>query len=368
MGVADKIKELDEELHRTQKNKATEYHIGILKAKIAKLKREMASPARLGGGGGGGGGFATKKSGDATVALIGWPSVGKSTILNALTNAESRTASYEFTTLTCIPGTLFYNGSQIQILDLPGILEGAHDGRGRGREVLAVARSADLILIIIDVFKPDPAPVQRELEAMGIRLDKSPPKIFISKKSQGGIEINSTVKLTKLEPRMIMGVLNEYGIHNAIVVIREDMDTDALIDACVGTRKYTPSLIVVNKSDLVTQDYLKRLKFPFLAVSAEKNKNINELKEEIYKKLNMIRVYTKPREGEADMERPLMLPSGSTVGDACRRILRDQAASLSHARIWGKSAKFPGQKNGREHILLDGDIITLFFKKSQEEE
>ena len=84
------VRELEDEMARTQKNKATEYHIGLLKAKIAKLKREVIAPKKSGVRTGG---FDVKKSGDATVVFIGLPSVGKSTLLNALTGAKSKTAS-----------------------------------------------------------------------------------------------------------------------------------------------------------------------------------------------------------------------------------------------------------------------------------
>lgn len=87
------------------------------------------------------------KSGDARVALIGFPSVGKSTLLNKVTNTASAAAAYEYTTLTAIPGVLEYEGARIQLLDLPGIIEGAAQGRGRGRQVVSVAKTADLILV-----------------------------------------------------------------------------------------------------------------------------------------------------------------------------------------------------------------------------
>ena len=93
---------------RTQKNKATNYHLGTLKAKLAKLRNELFVESS--GGGGGGEGFDVARNGDARVALIGFPSVGKSTLLGALTSTESEAAAYEFTTLTCIPGTLKYKG------------------------------------------------------------------------------------------------------------------------------------------------------------------------------------------------------------------------------------------------------------------
>lgn len=68
----------------------------------------------------------------------GFPSVGKSSLLTLLTGTESEAAAYEFTTLTCIPGVIHYNESKIQLLDLPGIIEGASEGKGRGRQVGAL--------------------------------------------------------------------------------------------------------------------------------------------------------------------------------------------------------------------------------------
>lgn len=120
---------------RTQKNKKTEAHLGLLKAKLAKLRRELLQKTQSSGKGGGEG-FDVHKSGDARVGLIGFPSVGKSTLLNKLTNTFSEVADYEFTTLTCIPGVIRYKGAKIQLLDLPGIIEGAKDGKGRGRQVI----------------------------------------------------------------------------------------------------------------------------------------------------------------------------------------------------------------------------------------
>ena len=68
--------------------------------------------------------------------LIGFPSVGKSRCF-LLSLTLSVQGSYEFTTLTCIPGVVEYRGVKLQLLDLPGIIEGASEGRGRGRQVIA---------------------------------------------------------------------------------------------------------------------------------------------------------------------------------------------------------------------------------------
>ena len=122
MTTLQKIQEIEAEMARTQKNKATNAHLGLLKAKLAKLKRELVDGTK-GGGGGGGEGFDVRASGNARVGLIGFPSVGKSTLLTKLTGTFSEAAGYEFTTLTCVPGTIRYNGAKIQLLDLPGIID-----------------------------------------------------------------------------------------------------------------------------------------------------------------------------------------------------------------------------------------------------
>ena len=131
-----KVKELEEELSTTKYNKKTQHHIGLVKAKLAKIKEDYQKKAA---GKGKQEGFSVKRTGDATAIIVGFPSVGKSTLLNAITNANSPVGAYAFTTLTCIPGLMEYSHAKIQVLDVPGIVEGAATGRGRGREVLACA-------------------------------------------------------------------------------------------------------------------------------------------------------------------------------------------------------------------------------------
>ncbi|MFH0927167.1 MAG: GTP-binding protein [Candidatus Micrarchaeota archaeon] len=359
MGTVDKLRELEEELARTQKNKATEFHIGILKSKIAHLKKDIAAPKK---GGGNTGGFDVKKSGDSTVVFIGLPSTGKSTLLNALTGSKSKIASYAFTTLTCIPASLHYKGAQIQLLDLPGIIAGAKEGSGRGKEVLAVARNADLVLLVLDVFDPNYRPkLINELEGIGIRLDKSPPKIYLQKKVRGGISINYTTKQTHINDRMIIAILHEQGIHNADLTIRQNATVDELIDVILGTRKYIPSLSALTKTDLVKADFLKNIKYPYSPVSSEKMEGLEELKEEIFKKLRLIRVYTK-RKGEVADDIPLMMREGETIAEACPKLHRELLSLFKYALVWGPSAKFPGQKVGLTHVLQDGDTIQIFAK------
>ncbi|KAH0083231.1 hypothetical protein KCU60_g15717, partial [Aureobasidium melanogenum] len=119
VNITEKIKEIEAEMARTQKNKATEYHLGLLKGKLARLRAQLLEPAP-GAGGPGGEGFDVSKSGDARIALVGFPSVGKSTFMGKITKTKSEVAAYAFTTLTAIPGVLEYGGAEVQILDLPG--------------------------------------------------------------------------------------------------------------------------------------------------------------------------------------------------------------------------------------------------------
>ena len=239
MGIVDKIKELEAEYARTQKNKATEGHLGIIKAKLSKLRSSLLEEQSSSGGGGDG--FDVKKSGDGRVALIGFPSVGKSSLLSTLTSTQSEAAGYEFTTLTCIPGNILYNDTKIQLLDLPGIIEGAAHGKGRGKEVIAVARTSDLVLIVLDAGKEGvddhKGILERELETVGLRLNKTPPNIALVKKATGGVKFNATVPLTKLgdDPaKTVNSILHEFRLHNCEVLFRGDYGTDELIDVING--------------------------------------------------------------------------------------------------------------------------------------
>lgn len=365
--IDDKIKSIEEEIRNTQYNKHTEYHIGKLRAKIAKLRAKQLNLSKKRGTGAG---FDIKKSGNATVAIVGFPSVGKSTLLNKLTNAKSKTASYEFTTLSVVPGNLAYKGANIQILDLPGIIDGASEGKGRGREVLGVVRNSDLILMILDPFHLNHYDVlKRELHNVGIRINRSMPKVTITKKIRGGITLNSTTKLTKITINEVRGILNSFGIYNADVLCHEDVDSEEFVDAVIGNRRYIKAIIVINKIDLCNdiekiKNDAKKL-FPntkTLFVSAEKNFGIENLKEEIFNALDFIKIYTKPIHEEVDKD-PMIVKRGASVEDVCRMLHKDILKNFRYALIYGKSVKFNGQRVGLNHIMEDGDVITIITEK-----
>ena len=348
-------------MSRTQVHKHTEHHIGLLKAKLAKLKAEQEHAQS---GKQSGGGFELKKGGDCTVVLIGLPSVGKSTILNRVTNAKSKVAAYAFTTLTVVPGLLEYQGARIQILDLPGIISGAATGTGRGKRVLSVAKNADLILLVLDVFQPDQIGVlTKELYEIGIRLNTRPPNVTINRATQGGLGITAACKLTHLTESTVRAIMNIYKINHGSIIIREDITDDQLIDLIVGNRRYIPTVTVLNKIDLVSPKYVaearKRIGEELVPISADQDLNIEDLKRAIYDKLKLIKVYLKPRNGEPDFEEPLIVTAGSTVLDVCQKIHKKFAGEAKYAMVSGTSVRFSPQRVGMEHVVQDRDIVTI---------
>ncbi|KAJ6446554.1 ribosome-interacting GTPase 1 [Purpureocillium lavendulum] len=387
--TVEKIKQIEDEMAKTQKNKATSFHLGQLKAKLAKLKRELLTPS--GGGGGGGSGFDVARTGVASIGFIGFPSVGKSTLMTRLTGQHSEAAAYEFTTLTSVPGQVVYNGAPLQIIDLPGIIEGAKDGRGRGRQVIAVAKTCHLIFIVLDVNKPltDKRVIEAELEGFGIRINKSPPNITFKKKDKGGLNITSTVPLTHIDHDEIKAVMSEYRINSADITIRCDATVDDLIDileaksrrtsahaarlcmVCFWTRltdsppsvpSYIPVVYCLNKIDSISIEELDLLyRIPnAVPISSEHGWNVDELMEAMWDKLSLKRVYTKPKGKAPDYSAPVVLrATRCTVEDFCNAIHRSIVEQFKTAIVYGKSVKHQPQRVGLAHELEDEDVGSI---------
>jgi len=367
-GLEEEIKELEDELQRTPYNKATSKHIGRIKAKIAKLRDEAVNRAIKSAGGGEG--YSVRKSGDATVVLVGFPSTGKSTLLNRMTGTASEVGAYAFTTLTVVPGAMDYKGAKIQILDIPGLIAGAAIGKGRGKEVIGVVRSADLIVILVDVFNASHVDVlMKELYDAGIRINRMKPDITIKRTSHGGIRLNAVGTLD-LEIDEIRTILSENKIMNADILIRGGATQEDIIDAMFGNRVYIPAIVVVNKVDLIEpaarkameEDIPRRFGMQPIMISAQTKYNIEALKEEIYRSLGFMRVYLKPQSSQADLEEPLIVRTNSTVEDVCRKLHRDFVHRFRYARVWGDSVKHPGQRVGLPHLLNEGDLLTIIIE------
>jgi len=349
-GVLEKIAEIEKEISKTQKNKATTTHLGFLRAKLCAPRRELLEPSKSGGGKQPG--FEVQRYGDSRVALIGFPSVGKSSLLSALTGVESEVAAYEFTTLTCIPGVINHNDCKIQLLDLPGIIMGAAQGRGRGRQVIACARSADLIIMVLDATKDDQQRMflTKELEDVGIRLNKMRPKISFSITKTGGLKFNATVPTTELSREMVHTILQQYKIYNADVIVHEDASVDDFIDVLEeegsAPRKYCKCLYIYNKIDMLSVEEVDALaREPMSVVISVKSKlNLDGLVDRLWSELDLRRIYTKKKGMFPDFADPMVITpqrgiGQCTVENAVGMLHKTLLDEFKCAYVWGSSKR-----------------------------
>ncbi len=298
VNLSEQIEAIEKEIRETPYHKATEHYIGKLRAKLAKLRgRQLGQSKKKGGKG-----YAIKKQGDATIVLIGPPSVGKSTLLNKLTNARSKIAPYTFTTVSVIPGMMKYHDAQIQILDVPGLIEGAEKGKGRGREVLSVTRAADLIIIITDINQAEEIKkIKKTLKKNGIEINKTPDPLFPNK-------------------------------------------------------VYVPGLLVINKLDLA-KDFKHYSKA--LYISADKNLGLEELREKIWNKLKLVRLYLINRNEKPNFDNPIIMKKGQSLTDVAKKIGESFAEEKKEAIIWGTGAKFPSQEVSLSTEVKEGMQIRF---------
>lgn len=370
--LKERIEELEKELSTTKVNKRTEGAVGLLKAKIAKLKEELEE--KLSKGGSKGEGFAVKKEGDATVGLLGKPSVGKSTLLGKITNKESKIGAYEFTTLDVVPGLLHFKHTNLQILDLPGIIDKAADNRGFGKKVLSVVRACDLVLLVIDSRFPleEMKMLLDETYKAGIRFNQKKPFIEVKRMPHGGINVPLNNSEEKITYELINQVLTDMKYTNAEVIIHEkDLNVDDFIDACYGNLEYKKAVICLNKIDLFNVDDMKEKitllknkypQFPLFGVSAENIINLDKLKDFIWENLGFIWIYLKEQRKEPDMNKPLVVKKGDTIEKVCEKIHKDLLIKFKYAKIKGKSAKFDWQRVGLEHVVEDKDIVEIYAR------
>lgn len=354
MTTREQLDSIEKEIRETPYHKGTERHIGMLRARLAKLKdKEVEAQSRKGGGGGG---YAVKKQGDATVVLVGPPSAGKSTLLNALTNAESKVAPYAFTTVSVIPGMMKFREAYIQILDVPGLIEGAEEGKGRGREVLSVVRGADLLILISDVTRPEAiARIEAALERNGIRVNKLPPEVRIEKKLKGGLIVKTNLK-QEFDNETVKEIAGEMGLKNGEIEIREKITLDQLIDVFSRNRVYVSALKVLNKADMAPN--VKKAP-DRLYISAGSGDGLAGLKEEIWEMLNFVTIYLIKRAEAPGEKNPMIMKKGSSLKDVVDTIGTDFAQIHTKAKIWGPGAKFPGQEVSLKAVIEDKMMVRF---------
>jgi hypothetical protein len=298
--------------------------------------------------------------------------VGKSSLLQALTGVKSEVAAYEFTTLTCIPGVIIYNDCKIQLLDLPGIITGAAQGKGRGRQVISTARSSDLIFMVLDATKDDAQRqmLTKELNDVGIRLNKTRPNLSVNRKKDGGYKFNATVPLTELSSEICYTILHQYKIFNVDIVIHEDASIDDFIDVLEeqGTvpRKYVKCMYVYNKIDMLSMQQVDALaRQPYsICISVNKELNLDGLLERLWQELDIKRIYTKKKGAFPDFTDPLVLTTQRgdktfTVENAVGMLHKSILEEFKSALVWGASVKASPQVCGLKHELADEDCMQI---------
>jgi ribosome-interacting GTPase 1 len=303
----EKIRYLEEMMAIVPKHKGTDHLRADLRRKLAKLKEaseakkgtsRQVSP------------FHIDKEGAGQVVLIGPTNAGKSALVATLTNATPDVAEYAFTTWTPTPGMMEAGNVQIQLIDTPSLDREHMEG-----ELLNLIRRADLLLLVVD------------LQAFPIE------------------QIESTIAF--LEEHRIAPLRRQerYAGERGFIFI--------------------PLLVMVNKCDDESADEdfevlceLLEEDWPLIPVSAATGRNFDQLKQAVFERLEIMRVYAKPPGKEADLSRPFVLKKGSTVEEFAGKVHKDFLENLKSARVWG-SAAHDGLMVSRDHVLQDGDVVEL---------
>ncbi len=289
------------------KHKGTDKLQADLKAKMSDLRDEIEQEKK---GGKKGVSYKIPKQGAGQVIVLGGPNVGKSQLLTKLTRATPEVAEYPFTTREPAPGMMAWEDAKVQLTDTPPITADYLEPY-----LASMVRNADAALLLVDLGDDD-------------------------------------------APFAAQAVIDQLASKKTILGAPPEDDDDPTIS-------YTRTFLVANKSDAPdAQDRLEIVReflgenFTIHVVSLETGEGLEELRDAIYRFLNVIRVYTKKPGKSADMDSPFTCPEGSTLLDFAELVHRDFAENLKFARIWGTGV-YDGQSVKQDHVLHDKDVIEL---------
>ncbi|KAJ9503444.1 Ribosome-interacting GTPase 2 [Exophiala xenobiotica] len=226
-------------------------------------------------------------------------------------------------------------------------------------------QTSDLILMILDATKraEQRALLEAELEAVGIRLNREPPNIYLKPKKAGGMKITFQAPPKNIDEKMVYNILRDYKMLNCEVLVRdENVTVDDFIDVIMKDhRKYVRCLYVYNKIDSVTVDYLNELaREPHTVVmSCELDLGVEDVVERCWQELRLMRLYTKRQGIEPDFSEALIVRSNSTIEDVCDQIHRTLKETFKYALVWGASAKHIPQRVGLAHVVADEDVVQV---------
>ncbi len=367
----EKLEALQEFLSAIPKHKGTENLVSWVRKKIAELRRELeAKKTRKSGGGPS---FFIRKEGAAQVVIIGMTQVGKSSLLSKLTNAKPKISTVPFTTKFPVPGMLPYEDIKFQLVEAPAFVEGMSKGAvWWGSRTLGLARNSDALMLVVDL-STDPLRQLRvlatELRNAGILLKKPEGSVEIERgRGVNGVRVIQYGEIVGATVDEVRRLLESYRIYNATVRIYGRVSLDDIERAIFERVVYKPSLIVLNKADLVAEERIRRVEdivrkalpeVPVVVASALTGEGLEKIAPTIFKVTGVIRVYTKEPNAKGPSPEPLIFKHSVTVEDVIREIRKEYLKYFKYAKIWGPSAKYPGERVGLTHQLKDGDVIEI---------
>jgi ribosome-interacting GTPase 1 len=365
--VEEKIKALEEFLSSVPKHKGTERLREWATKRLAQLREELEEKKRK---------KSTSKStifvekeGAAQIVVIGPPNSGKSTLVNVLTGAKTIISEYPYSTQYPVPGMLKYQDIYFQLVDTPPL----EPGTLLARKTIALIRNADGVILVLDATSDIVSVVESLVEYLrdeGIYLAKPKGRVIIDivRTGKTGIRVTLMGKLLDFTIDDLRKLLESYRIFNAHVKIYGEVSLDDVEQSLFEAVVYKPVVIFVNKVDLKAPserelEYIKTILpgAPLILGSAISNKGLEEIASTLYRILEIIRVYTKPPSGSI-AEKPLVLRKGATIRDVAESVHSELLKNFLYARVWGPSAKYPGERVGLEHVVEDGDIVEIHTK------
>lgn len=369
-----KLQKYQEFLSEVPQHKGTMKLRGQVKKKMATIRKDLDDKKRKGTGKGGGGPkLFIEKEGAAQIALLGMTNVGKSSLLAALTNAKVEVSPNPYTSREPVPSIMSYMDIRFQVVEAPAMMEGSADGKAWGMATLGSARNADGLILMVDLSR---SPISQldlilgELEKARVLVSKPKGRVDIDRKHAGiSLRIILVGKLIGCSMREVEALLRSYRINDAIVKISGEITLDEIEDAIFESTIYKPALILANKTDLKgSEANLRRLeahvngKLPIVAVSCEKRRGLERLGEELFKTMEIIRIYTKEPGNKLPSSNPFTLKRGATLQDLAKSIHGEFVKEFAFARVWAKRLVFSPQKVGLSFILEDGDIVEIHTK------
>jgi len=365
----EKLEKLEEFLSLIPKHKGTEKLRGQVKRQISTLRKELEEKKRRRAGRGGPK-FFFEKEGAAQIIILGPTKVGRSSLLTSVTNAKTEVSDYPYTTREPVPGMLGFEDLQFQLVEAPALVDGAAEGGLGGSQTLGLARNADGLILMVDLSedaRQQLTMILDELEKARILTQKPRAKVEIERKHVGaGLRIIVFGRLLSCNLRDVENLFKGYRILDSTVKIYGEATLDDVEDAIFESTVYRPAIVVANKTDAPQAGgALQQLKefvddrLPIVLVSAQTRTGLEKLGPEIFRALDILRVYTKEPSEREPSSNPFILKRGSSVADLAKQIHSDFAERFAYARVWAKRLTFSPRKVGPSFVLEDKDVVEL---------